>query len=845
MKPAMSVRYMLRESRGMQGRILFFVVCLGIGVAAIVCVAGLGAGIEAGIRREARQLLAADLSIRGFREPTSELLEFLDARPGISRTSVKEMVTMIATPGRAGAPGRSQLVELKAVGKEYPFYGELQIEPPSPLGRLLSETSAVGAPGLLARLSLASGDPILIGGKTFTLEGTVKSEPDRLGGAFSLGPRLLISEAGLKRSGLERVGSRILRCTLVKLPEGSRAEAAEELAEELRGIVGNQGIYRIETFADAQPALRRGLRRIERFLALVALLSLLIGGIGVAQTVRAWLAGRMDAIAILRCLGMRPREVVMLYLGQTAALSLIGSLLGVGLGTLILIFIPDLLAGFLPVTGFEAFQPGAILRGLVLGVGVALLFGLEPLLEIRKVPPLRVFQRNLEPPRPTRAWRLATLSCLLGGVWVTASVQGQSLWRGGLFAGGVAVASLGLAIAGTSLIKLIGRFPFRGSAVWLRYGLKSLARPGAPTLSSLVALGLGVLFVVGMSLIERTLSTDLRAELPANAANSFLIDVQPMQWKEVEKLLRAKQATSIYSVPVVSARLAAIDGKPIGELAESMGEGKKSRALTREQRLTYAQELQADNTIVEGALWSLDGIPEVSVELDFARDLGVELGSVLRLDIQGAEIDLTVSSLRTVDWESFGINFFLVVEPGVLESAPQVRLAAANLPAAREQEIQDALAMQFPNISLIRTREVLEKIAAVLSRLGLGVQFLGGFTVVAGLIILTGAVTATSLRRGREIALLRALGSTRRDIIAMFLVEHAILGGIAGVIGSLGGSLLAWTVVTKGFEMSWVAHPKFLLSAILVSVILTSATSIAAGWPALSRSPMEVFRGES
>jgi putative ABC transport system permease protein len=660
-----------------------------------------------------------------------------------------------------------------------------------------------------------------------------------------MGPRLLISEAGLERSGLEQVGSRILRRTLVKLPEGSRAEAAEELAEQLREVVGQEGIYRIETFADAQPALRRGLRRIERFLGLVALLSLLIGGIGVAQTVRAWLASRMDTIAILRCLGMRPKEVVILYLGQTTVLSLIGSLLGAGLGTLIIFLIPDLLAAFLPTASLEVFQPAAIARGLALGVGVALLFALEPLLEVRKVPPLRVFQRNLEAPRSTTLLRMGMLFVLLLGIWLAASLQGESFLRGGIFAAGVGTASLILVIASLGVTKLIARFPLGRRAVWLRYGLKSLARPGAPTMGSLVALGLGVLFVVAMSLVEGSLSTDLTAELPKK--NSFLLDVQPAQWNEVEEILRSKGATSIDSVPVVSARLTAIDDRTIADLASSTGEGNRQRrwALTREQRLTYAEKLQDDNKVVEGELWHLEGVDEVSVEQDFANDLAVQLGSTLRLDIQGTEIGLTVSSVRTVDWETFGINFFLVVEPGVLESAPQVRLAAANLPPTREQEIQDALALEFPNITLIRTREVLEKIAGVLHRLGTGVRFLGGFTVVAGLIILTGAVTATSMRRGREVALLKTLGSTRREVMAMFMMEHAVLGGVAGVIGSVGGSILAWVVVTKGFEMSWTSQPGFLVGAILLSVILTSVTSVAAGWPALSRRPMEVFRSEA
>ncbi len=295
-------------------------------------------------------------------------------------------------------------------------------------------------------------------------------------------------------------------------------------------------------------------------------------------------------------------------------------------------------------------------------------------------------------------------------------------------------------------------FPARAS-LWLRHGLAALARPGAGAGSAIVALGLGVLVVLGMSLVERRLASQLSAELPTDAPSVFLVDVQPDQWPGVERILRQGGARGIESVPVVMARVSAIDGvraedlvqpQPVGERRaggdredrdrrrESRGGDGRRWALTREQRLTYMKDLPKDNEIVEGALWSDPRQAEVSVEQEFADDIGVKLGSTLRFDVQGVPLELVVTSLRTVDWQTFGINFFLVVEPGVLEQAPQQRLAVARLPKGGEQRVQDQLAANYPNVTLLRIREILEKILKVLGRIGLGIRFLGGFTVVGG-----------------------------------------------------------------------------------------------------------------
>lgn len=839
------LRNLARESRGSRGRMVFFVVCLAVGVAAVVAVAGLSAGLSQTLRAEARQLLAADLVVAGRKPLPAPIEDLLAGVEGAEIARVRETVTMASVPGASGVPGSSRLVEIKAVEGGYPFYGRLELEPDRPLAELLAGDSVVIHRDLVPALGLGPGDPLRIGNKVLTVTGLVSAEPDRIDGMFRLGPRVFVSAATFEASGLESFGSRIDRRTLVRLPEGSAAEVADALAERLRTALADPAFFRVETFSEAQPALRQGVGRVERFLGLVALLSLLVAGLGVAQTARAWLAGRLDAIAVYRCLGLSPREVTLLYLGQTAILAAAGSLLGAALGLGLVWTVPRLAADLLPATPPSAWQPLAALRGLALGSGVSVAFCLPPLFAAGRVPPVRVLRRDAEPLPADAALRWVAGTALAVVVWATAAAQSGSLLRGLAFAGGLGLAAGALAVASTGLVRAVGRLPRQAVGLALRYGLAALGRPGAGTVTATVSLGLGMLVVLAMSVVEGRLVEELRRSLPPDAPSVFLIDIQPDQWRELEATLAAEGATEVSSVPVITTRLAALDGRPVIELADQEGADETRRdrwALTREQRLTWLDELPDDNTIVAGTLWGDPEVNEISVERDFASELGVGLGSVMTFDIQGVELSLTVTSLRTVEWQSFGINFFLVAEPSAVAGAPATRLAAARLPREREQQVQDHLAAAFPNVTLFRVREILEKVAGVLERLGLGVRFLGLFTVAAGLLILAGAVSATAVRRAREVALLKTLGMTRSGVVACFAVECALIGLVAGSLGAVGASVLAWAVLTYGMEVSWGLLPARLAAGVAAAVALTVAAGLAASRGALVRRPVEVLR---
>jgi putative ABC transport system permease protein len=849
MRLALAARLMARESRGARGKIVFFVACLAVGVAAVVAVAGLSSGVDVGLRREARRLLAADLAVSSDKPIPEVVTKAVDAavaaRPGARATIIKKLGTIVALPAHGPVVGTSALVQLKAVGDGWPFYGDVTTEPSGSLKGLLGADGVLVAPELADKLHLTPGGAILVGGKSFVVRGRILSEPDSLGGGLDIGPRLLTSLAVLDASGLEAFGSRLDRKILVKLPDGANPADLERARKSIEASIPKNSGVRVETYTDAQPRLRDGFAHATRFIGLVALVSLILGGIGVAQSVRAWLTSRMDAIAVLKCLGVRPAEVIALYAAETALLGLAGSLVGVALGTAVLAVVPSLLGGVLPSVPIDAWQPWAAARGLALGTGVALLFSVAPLASLRLVPPLRVLRRDAEPLQAGLAARGAVAVVLVGGLFATAWIQSGSPRIGAAFTAGIIAAAAVLAGAARLVMRSVARVSRDRVRVVVRQGLAAVARPGAGTLSAVTALGLGVLVVVGIALVQAGLSEKLRADLPKDAPNVFLVDMQAAQWPRVQTILEAAGATHARVVPIVSARLVSVDGVSADVLAKRSKDGGRGKWIfTRDQNLTYMKELPGDNRVVEGRLWSDPQAAEVSLERDYAKDMGAHLGSRVVFDVQGVSFPMKVTSLRDVDWKSFGINFFVVVEPGVLDAAPQMRVAAAQLPTGGEQALQDRLAAAVPNVTLLKVREIVEKVAHLLDRIGLAIRILGGFAVAAGIAILAGAVGATAARRGREVALLKTLGATRAGVVGIFSVEFALVGAVAGLVGTAGGTILAWAVLTRGMDLPWSWHPVVIAVAPAGTILLSVLAGIAASAGALSNRPIEVLRAE-
>ncbi|MCC6407403.1 MAG: ABC transporter permease [Planctomycetes bacterium] len=829
-----------RESRGSRGRLAFFVACLALGVAAIVGVSSLVAAVQSGIRAQARELLGADMVVSSYRPLPDELEEQHALGIAHERTDVRELATMASSSKN----GRSQLVEVKAIGGRFPFYGALKLEPASTLDALLTPETCVVAPELLSAGRLALGDELTIGSASYRVAGVVLDEPGRLGIAFTAGPRVFLTLDGLARAELERVGSRVRHKALYRYADesalyGGDVEAWSRLLAHV--YLEDAEYLRFETYRDAQPTVRRAVDRVERYLGLVALLSLILGGIGVAMIVRAWIAERTGAVAVLRCLGYRPREVLVLYAGNVVMLAGIASALGGLLGSFVPLAIERWLGELLPTGVALTWQALPIARGVALGIAIALVFSLPPLLAIWRVAPARVLRQEAEPLPVPRAVRFGALAVLAAGLFGAAWVQSDDLEHAAVFTVGLAVLTGVLAACAFGLTRLAAKLPREHASPYLVHGIAALARPGAGVLGAAIALGFGVLVVLTMALAERELSQKLERAIPADAPTTFFVDVQPDQWPDVERVLTAHAASGVTRVPVVTARLSSVDGNEV-ESSRGRGEGRSRWALTREQRITWLQELPSSNRIVAGELWSDPSASEMSLEEDYAGDIGVVLGSKLVFDVQGVPVEFTVTSLRSVEWESFQINFFLVAEPGALEQAPHMLLGAARVDASEEDALQDELARTAPNVTLLRMRTILEKVRAVLDRLGLAVRVLGLFTVVVGLVILAGVASSTAVRRGREVALLKTLGVTRLGITGLFVTEFALLGMVAGLVGACGAFALAWAfldrVLDLGPELPWWWLPL----AALATALLAAASGLAATARALNTRPLESLR---
>lgn len=837
------LRSMLRESRGARGRLFFLTACLAVGVAAVTGVAGLVDGVEAGVRAKSREILGADLSVDSRRPLPRELDGLLADVPGLERTDLREMATMAAAPGPDGKPVRSRLAQLRVLAGRYPFYGEVETDPPRALERPLGPGETVVAADLLPQLGVAAGGTVLLGGAEFRVVGVVVREPGRIGLQAMLGPRVYLGGEGLERTRLLGFGNRIRHAALFRVPGDASREELEGLKERLEKGLPGAAFLDVETHHDAEPNLARQMRRLESTVGLTALLSLVLGGIGVAQIVRAWLEGKAASVAVLRCLGMRPRDVLLFFLGHVALLALAGSLAGAAAGSLVPLLVPAIAPDLFPADLFVAFRPLALLRGVGLGVGVALLFSLPPLTALWRVPPARVLRNEAEPLPPNRALRWGAGAALLGGLFLAAWAQSGEALHAAAFTGGFLLLAALLALGARGIMALSSLLPRERMHPFLRHGVSALARPGAGTTGAVVALGLGVMVVTGMGLVEGELLDGLRASIPPDAPSVFLVDVQPGDWEGVRGVLEGAGAKGVDHVPVVMARLSSVDGRAVEDLAREAAEGDRARwVLTREQRITWRETLPPDNRIVAGALWSDPARPEVSLEERFAGDLGVGVGGTVVFDVQGVPMEFAVTSLRSVEWTSFAINFFVVVEPGSMEGAPAFEIANARLEEGAEQGVQDRLAASFPGVTMIRVRPVIERVVALVRRVAFGIRALGSFTVFAGLAILAGAVSASTLRRTRETALLKTLGVTRGGVAVLLGVEYGLCGLVAGGIGAGGALLLAWGFLERVADLP-VSLPWAILPATAAAcAVLTALCGLAASARALTVRPMESLR---
>lgn len=829
---------------------------IALGVAALVATRALRAALTGAVRTEARTLLGADLRLSSSRPFPDSVTAILDsaAAAGVALARVTGTVTVAVAPD-----GGTRFVQVRAVSPGYPFHGDVVTEPPGLWTSLLDEVTASTAaesgrqvlvePSLLAELGLAPGDSIRIGLAAFRVAGSLVRPPVELGFRSAIAPRVYMDTASLRAAGLIQFGSLVTYQAYLAIPDP---------AELQRFVDRNHDTFRralinFTTAEEEADELTEAFDWITRFLGLIGLSALLLGGLGVASAVNVFVREKRHAIAVLRCLGATRQTAFTTYLLQAAGVALFGATVGAALGLAVQPALLAVLGDALPVETSVRLDGGAVAVGLATGAAVATLFALLPMLQVRGVPPLQALRANVEPPaRRFDALRLLAWAALLAGVGLVSVLEAPTPLAGLAFAAALA--------AGMAMLWALAWLTARAARRWLprragfavRQGVSGLFRPGNQTAAVTLALGFGVFLITTIWVVQSNLLDRLRPSASAATPDLVAFDIQPDQTDSIAALWREAGLGEPALVPIVPGRILRINDSPVDELLS----GPAARtvepwALRREYRNTWRRDLAETEQLVAGEWWTTApatagdtaALSRISVEEDLARSINVGLGDRIAWDFQGIEIETRVASLRRVDWATFQPNFFVVFEPGVIDDAPQTWVTFANVPdPATRAAVQREIAQRLPNSSTLDLSLVRETLAGIVGRFVRAVRFMALFALAAGAIVLTGALAAGRAQRAREAVLLRTLGATRATVRRVLLTEYAALGGVAGLAGTILGLVAGWVLVRFFFELPF-RPPLLPLAAIWITV---AALAMALGaWShrsLLRRPPLAALR---
>jgi putative ABC transport system permease protein len=832
-----------RELRSSWRRLVFFFLCIAIGVGSIVAGRSMLQNAGEAIASEARALLTADVQIDSNRLWAPEALATIDriAQPVmLARTETIESSTMLrpADPSNDGAA----LIELKGVEPGFPLFGDFKLTDGERFDySRVASGGAVVSIALLDRLNLKLGDQVKIGVSTFEIRGSFDKEPGG-GSGFRLGPRVFIDKSALEGAGLTGFGSRARRKILMMTPPDQMDSLVRQLRAELR-----RDLINVRSYKDSQENMNEQFSRAEDYSSLTGLVILVLGGIGISNVTRVFIDQKKKTIAVLKCVGGTGRRITVSYLTQVLAMGLFGSILGVLFGMLLLYLIKTNFADKLPAYMTYQVRLSAISQGLGAGALISFLFSVVPLLRIRHIKPNELLREDSGALEPRRVdlirWIAATLVLL--GLLMVVSWQAGSIKVGLFFLGGLAVTSGLLYLAATLLIWLVRRTrPFSSFA--LKQAISSLHRPGNQTRVTVMVVGLGVFLVITTKALQSNLVREFDiGRRGANAADMFLIDVQRDQAAGVAELVETQLGERPILVPTIRMRLFAIDGT---EIDFDQAEVRRERRLGREYVVTYRSYLDQNESIIAGSFWdnTPSSQPEVSVEESMRGLAGLEIGSDITFDVAGRKLTARVTSFRHVDWRNSRTGFMILFRPGSLEDAPQMMVAALNGPQGEidRSRFQRALLDRFPNVSVIDVVDIVRAVQRIINNITLAVSFVGLFVVAAGGLILTGSLAMTKFQRVYEAAVLKTLGAKRKVLLNILLFEYGLMGVVAGLIGSLAAVGLSWATSRYVFEIPWSFTPAINIGGVLVTILLVVIVGSVSTFDVISRKPLATLRAQ-
>lgn len=822
---SLAVRQLLRDARAGELRVLFF--ALLVAVAASTAIGYFGARLNGAMLLRATEFLGADLLLEGSSPARPEQIDS-GRELGLEHARIVEFSSVIATDNGI------QLSSIKAVDSAYPLRGQLK----SAAAPYATEESGGGPKAgeawvesrLLTALNLKIGDSIDVGLQTLRLARVLTYEPDRAGNFYSLTPRVLISLDDLQATGVVQPGSRVSYKELWRGP----AAALEHYRQLITpGLAANQ---RLQDARDGNQQIGGALGKAERYLNMASLVAVLLSGVAVALSANRFATRRFDASALLRCLGLSRRETMLLFSVQLAVLGLLASLSGALLGWLAQLGLFYLLHDLLP----NDVPPGGLLPAIA-GIGTGLValagFALPPLAALGRVPPLRVLRRELLP-IPSSTWMIygAALFAL-----------GLIMWRLSLdllltFAllGGGLIAALFLGGLLLLLLQSLRRLLARSSLPW-RLGLGQLLRHPLAAAGQSLAFGLILLSMALIALLRGELLDTWQNQLPKNAPNYFALNILPAEKQAFSDRLVQLSAPSAPLYPVVPGRLVSINGEPVREIVSKDSSG--DRAVQRDLSLTWAADLPAGNSITEGQWWSSqtnDPVPGVSVEAKVAQSLKLKLGDRLIFTVAGVNREARVTSLRSINWDNFQPNFFMIFQPGTLKDLPATYLTSFYLSPGHDQQVVE-LSRAFPAVTILQVEALLEQLRSILAQVTLAVEYVLLFVLAAGMAVLFSGLQATLDERIRQGALLRALGAERRLLIKARRIEFGLLGAVSGLLAALGSELISLVLYRFAFDLPWHPHPWLLLLP-LIGALLIGGAGIFGTRRALNASPLSVLR---
>ncbi|HMQ02567.1 MAG TPA: ABC transporter permease [Pyrinomonadaceae bacterium] len=831
-----------REIRSSWRRLLFFFLCIALGVGSIVALRSLIQNLTRAVGTDARALLTADIELNSTADfsPTeiSKIEEVISRLDIVEDRNESITTSAMASPADPANPN-TRLVELKGIEPPFPLVGEFLMEDGAPFDfRLLKDHGAVVAKILLEDLKVGVGDRIRIGEAEFQIRGIFEQEPGGSSG-FRLGARVFVEKSAFDTAGITRNSSRVRRVILYRTSENP-TELVRQLREALQGTT-----VRVRSYRETQENIGEQFTRTENYLALTGLLILVLGGVGVWNVARAFVEQKRKSVAVLKCLGAGGTRIISVYLLQILTLGLVGSIFGVFLAQSGLLFVRWRFIEALPEKMSYAVGGWTAMQGVLLGVAISIIFSALPLLQVRNIKPRLLLRdennaslRRLDPAK----WLLGLVSvlALLGlAVW-----QAGSMIVGVFFLVGLAATAGVLYLAALLLTSILKRLKIFASFS-LRQAVNSLHRPGNQTRIILLAVGLGAFVVLAVHSLQANLVREFDFTLNQRLPSLFFIDIQKSQIDELVRIIEARIGEKAETTPTVRARISHINGEAIDfqqrEVREQRGQ------IGREFSVTYRPKLDLNETVVAGKWWETDSdVPQVSVEDEMATRLKVDVGDSITFDISGRKVTAQVANLRKIDLRNTRTAFIFVFRPGVLENAPQSFAATVlnRVPPTERQRLQRELLNIFPNIQIFDVADIVATVQRLVNNFVLAISFVGSFVILSGILILIGSIALTKSQRIYENAILKTLGARRSTLAAILLAEYGLLGFLAGVIGAGFAVLLSWSVSRFIMNIRWEFDPAITIGGIAATSLIVVLVGCLASFDVLFRKPLGTLRSQ-